>query len=96
MRETAGGREQLGRYDQRYRERHRDVISSRQRARRARYKYPQYDAARQGTEQVKARAVLNRAVVAGKIVRPSCCCRCGQVSAVQGHHADYTKPFEVS
>jgi hypothetical protein len=31
----------------------------------------------------------------GKIVPPDQCAECGEKGKVQGHHDDYSKPFEV-
>lgn len=44
-------------------------------------------------ERMHARVVLRRAVTAGKIKRLPCEV-CG-ASKVEGHHDDYSKPFEV-
>ena len=45
--------------------------------------------------KVVARLALNAAVRSGAISRPSSCGRCGAVGPVQGHHHDYSKPFDV-
>jgi hypothetical protein len=38
---------------------------------------------------------LKNAVKLGHIIRPAHCQECGLKQKVEGHHADYTKPFEV-
>lgn len=50
-------------------------------------------------EKTKARRALCYAVTAGIIVRPKSCGACGLVPSngiIQGHHEDYTKPFDVA
>src|SRR5208337_2450073 len=45
---------------------------------------------------VKAHGKFKQAVNAGILVRPDSCQRCGQAHPkIEGHHPDYTKPFEV-
>ena len=46
-------------------------------------------------EKIKAHNALNAAVNRGKILRPDVCSFCGVTCIPDGHHADYTKPFEV-
>jgi predicted transcriptional regulator len=54
-------------------------------------------------EETAARKAFAEAVRSGRIVRPDTCEACGQKpapnrlgrSSVQGHHDDYSKPFEV-
>lgn len=43
----------------------------------------------------RARHALLRAVKRGKIIKPEACSDCGQIDNVHGHHADYSKRFEV-
>lgn len=45
-------------------------------------------------DKVAAHRTLNNAIAAGKISRQPCA-RCGIELGVEGHHEDYTKPFEV-
>ncbi len=46
-------------------------------------------------DKAKAHSRLRRAVLAGKIIRPSLCSKCGTACKPHGHHMDYTKPLEV-
>jgi hypothetical protein len=54
--------------------------------RRDRERYP---------EKTKARNLLNRAVLAGRVERPSACEECGSSGEIHAHHADYAKPLAV-
>ena len=45
--------------------------------------------------EVKAEGMLNEALRTGRITRPSKCSMCGKDCIPQGHHWDYTKPFDV-
>lgn len=47
-------------------------------------------------EKVRTRSLVYRAVVAGRLVRPKSCSRCGKRTKVEGHHEDYSKPLEVT
>jgi hypothetical protein len=42
-----------------------------------------------------ARVALHKAIKDGTILRPDACSECGRVSAVHGHHHDYSKPLNV-
>lgn len=42
-----------------------------------------------------ARDLLNKAIKAGSIIRPELCVVCGKETLCNGHHEDYTKPYEV-
>ena len=42
-----------------------------------------------------ARIMLSKAVKSGKIVRPSACEDCQKALPIQGHHSDYSKPYDV-
>lgn len=47
-------------------------------------------------EKYNAGRKLLRAIVSGKIVKPSCCSQCGNSSRpIHGHHHDYTRPLDV-
>lgn len=47
-------------------------------------------------EHDRARAKLNDAIKAGKIIRPTVCSECGQgVKRIEAHHHDYSRPFDV-
>ena len=48
--------------------------------------------------KVKVQQQLNNAVYNGKIEKPNKCEKCNKVTEkrkIDGHHEDYTKPFEV-
>ncbi len=42
-----------------------------------------------------ARVKLMVAVQSGRIRKPPKCSKCGKVGAVEGHHADYSRPLDV-
>jgi hypothetical protein len=46
-------------------------------------------------ERIKARQLVDKEIVAGRMVRPKKCSRCGLFARVHGHHEDYNKPLEV-
>ena len=46
-------------------------------------------------EKRRAQNLLWKAILSGKIVRPTICQECGQEGRVEAHHPDYSKPFEV-
>jgi len=49
------------------------------------------------TIEVKARALANRAVDLGFLVRPAACPKCGRSDlTVHAHHADYSRPLDVT
>lgn len=54
---------------------------------RRRLKYP---------EKHKAHYLTSNAVRDNKLIRPDCCSKCGKECKPQAHHADYTKPFEIT
>jgi len=43
----------------------------------------------------QVRAIVNKAIKAGKIVKPICCSVCQKTGRIEGHHEDYDKPLEV-
>lgn len=43
-----------------------------------------------------ARTALGKALATGRVLRPSQCEGCGDVTRVQGHHHDYSKRLEVT
>ena len=47
-------------------------------------------------EKHKARWMLRQAVRNGKIMKPNSCSKCGaEPKRIEGHHEDYSKPFDV-
>lgn len=49
-------------------------------------------------EKVAARAAINNAIYAGRLVKPSTCSECGRSfpsRLLHAHHEDYCKPFAV-
>lgn len=42
-----------------------------------------------------ARSEVNKAVQAGRMIRPDNCTSCGGKGKIEGHHPDYNKPLEV-
>jgi len=60
-------------------------------------KKKEYVAERRKNDQkkIKAQNKINKAVMSGKIVRPSTCERCKKTRKVDAHHYDYDKPFDV-
>lgn len=56
-----------------------------------------YDKTRRSrhVQQDKARNKAEYALKVGALVRPDICSRCGLITKVEAHHADYTKPFDV-
>ena len=47
------------------------------------------------TEKTICRKRFNKRVESGKIIRPKQCSDCGSEGRIHGHHADYSKPFDV-
>ncbi len=52
-------------------------------------------AARRHSPEWQARIELNKAIKRGEVVRPSTCSGCGEAGRIEGHHHDYSKPFDV-
>ena len=49
----------------------------------------------QRRERIRANGRLNMAIRRGDIARPSTCQQCGKPCRPDGHHTDYSKPFQV-
>lgn len=47
-------------------------------------------------DRARAHNALNRAVRLGIVRPPHCCQSCGREAPLEAHHADYSKPLEVS
>lgn len=45
--------------------------------------------------RVIAKNTLNSAVKSGKLICPDKCTSCGNLSKIEAHHEDYTKPLDV-
>lgn len=43
----------------------------------------------------RSRDIFHRALLSGKIIKPSNCSQCGKLRKVTAHHDDYSKPLEV-
>ena len=77
--------------------------TNREYMRRMRIEYPEKvrlverlrELTRPNDEKKRARMLLNVAVRNGKVVKPMKCQDCGAVGTVYGHHADYTRPYDV-
>lgn len=46
-------------------------------------------------EQKKAQTAVHNAVRDGRLLKPSTCSKCGAIGKIEGHHHDYSKPFDV-
>lgn len=46
-------------------------------------------------QKMKAWQLFDDAIRYGKIVRPTICSRCGAEGKIEGHHEDYSKPYDV-
>ncbi len=79
-----------------YRKQHREY-NRRRRARLGSSATSEYDKRRRmaNPEQCHARSALRHAINAGDIEKPKQCSKCKRKEAVQGHHPDYSKPFDV-
>lgn len=63
--------------------------------RRCRERRREWERQNAHTPRFLARRALRSAVRAGRIVKPDACESCGGSGRLSGHHADYSKPFEV-
>lgn len=86
--------------------RHKDIAANRERnrasyercieKRRAEQRGLWWKRKRTKTDKDKARSLLTTAVYRGKIEKPTSCSDCGVTGQrIDGHHADYSKPFDV-
>lgn len=50
---------------------------------------------RRNPEKSKARNDFRNAIAAGKIIKPEICSMCKEKVKIEGHHQDYSKPFDV-
>ena len=81
-----------------YRDANREEISRRFRERRVKDPVKmdrRHNDLRRGTAKERCRNKLRNAVKALRIEKPKSCEGCGIESGLHGHHADYTKPFNV-
>jgi hypothetical protein len=46
-------------------------------------------------EKNKCHYTIANALISGKMTKPGNCMICGKVSRIEGHHEDYSKPFQV-
>lgn len=44
----------------------------------------------------KSGKLFYNAVRSGKIIRPKICSKCGTCGVIEGHHKDYSKPYDVT
>jgi DNA-binding XRE family transcriptional regulator len=49
----------------------------------------------EANRKTRARTAVRLALESGRLTKPDACERCGAVTALEGHHADYSKPLEV-
>ena len=47
-------------------------------------------------ERELAHSIVREALKRGRLVRPSTCAECGREAKLDGHHADYSKPLDVT
>jgi hypothetical protein len=83
-----------------YREQHCDLVRQQSAAQHQLHTdwYKNYKKIERKRPQHWARRTLEDAVSHGRITKPTTCERCGTEvlkQKIQGHHNDYTKPFEV-
>ena len=78
------GRERNNIATKRYYSEHKDIIAERMKALRLRK-----------PQEYKARYQFSNVIKLGHIIRPSHCQMCFKEGLVHGHHADYSKPFDV-
>ena len=76
---------------QEWREKNKEIPDSvRETRRKAAKKYRE-----EYIEEVRCRSILNEAVRCGKIKRPNTCESCFKECKPEGHHEDYSRPFDV-
>jgi len=46
-------------------------------------------------EKVKAKSILNSALISGTIIKPKRCCKCNNITRLSAHHKNYNKPLDV-
>ena len=47
-------------------------------------------------QKAKARSAVGKAVLKGKLNKPDKCESCNEMKPLEGHHADYSKPLDVT
>lgn len=79
-------KEKIAKRQKEYRQTPAGKAAQQKEAARRRRKFP---------EKIKAGHVVDNAVRYGQLVRPTICSSCLREKFVEGHHPDYSKPFEV-
>lgn len=54
-----------------------------------------YEWRQEHPERVRAMNILERALIKGKISKPTACQKCGRVARLHGHHFDYADPLNI-
>ncbi len=75
---------EIARYQKRYAKGHR--VTHAEKAKGYQLRYPQ---------KCSARKQLQYAVKCGSIIKPNSCDNCSRKGSVEGHHEDYSRPFDV-
>lgn len=55
----------------------------------------EYEKRKYAEGSLRARRILQRAVMKGHVIKPKKCENCGVVTELHGHHSDYTRPLDV-